>query len=202
MSKKQIKILIIVFLIVALIVFGIYLLSAGGGWINKNYHQTLKVKIDTKSNKDSKDNDQLKSKIETVNKPVKKKKEDLTSLQLKAVAKNFTERYGTWSTDNKLNNFDSARMYASSKMKKAINDFIVNNEKLSAQNSDYYGITSKALDVKIISFDDNSASLVVTVQKTETTGKELNKKTSYGSLNLGLIKSSSDWLVDSAEWKN
>lgn len=194
MSKKQIRILIIVFIIVALIVFIVFLLTNNGDEINNNID-----KEPDSINIDNLDNNKLDS--EVVETPiVEKKKEDATELKIKTLARNFAERYGTWSTDNKDENFKSAEIYATSRMKLIIENFILNNEKLSDDYTDFYGVTVKALNVKILTSSNTDASLNVSVQQIETLGENLDENISYRSLSLELIKYDNDWFVDYAEW--
>jgi len=196
MTKKQIRILIITFIIIVLIVFTVFLLTNNGDEVSNNI-----VKEDIPKNvNNSNNNTELESEI--VEEPViEKKKEDTTSLKIKSVAKNFAERYGTWSTHNKDDNFDSAKIYATSEMESIINNFITNNEKLSDEYDGYYGVTAKALSVKIVNLEDASAILNVSVQQVETSGEDLDKDISYRELSLELIKYKDDWFINDAEWE-
>jgi len=193
MTKKQVRILIITFIVILLIVFVVFLLTNNGDEINN-------IDINPTNINNSNNNTELESEI-IVKPVVEEKKEDATSLKIKSVAKNFAERYGTWSTHNKDENFKSAKVYATSKMENIIEDFIVSNEKLSDDYEGYYGVTAKALSVSIISLEDASASLKVSVQQVETSGEDLEKNTNYKELNLELIKYEDDWFVDDAEWE-
>ena len=197
MSKKQIRILIITFIIVLLIVFLVFLLTNNGDEMNNNENDEV---ISTDINNS---NNNVESESPIIEEPiVEKKKEDVTELKLKTVAKNFAERYGTWSTDNKDDNFKSAEIYATTRMKAIITGFIESNEKLADDYMDFYGITTKALNAKILSSTNQDASLEVAVQQTKTSGKNLDTKTSYNNLNLELVKYNNDWLVDYAEWND
>jgi len=197
MTKKQIRTLIITFIVILFIVFIVFLLTNNGDETN---NEIIKKDI-SKDVNNSNNNTELESEI--IKEPViEKKKEDTTSLKIKSVAKNFAERYGTWSTHNKDENFKSAKVYATSRMENIIEDFVVNNEKLSDDYEDYYGVTAKALSVKILSLEDTSASLSVSVQQLETSGENLDKDTSYKKLNLELIKYNDDWFVNDAEWSD
>ena len=193
MTKKQIRILIITFIVILLIVFVVFLLTNNGDEIENI--DTGPTNINNSNN-----NTELESEI-IVKSVVEEKKEDATSLKIKSVAKNFAERYGTWSTHNKGENFESAKVYATSRMESIIKDFVANNEKLSDDYDGYYGVTAKALSVSIINLEDSSASLSVSVQQLETLGEDLEKNTSYKELNLELIKYKDDWFVDDAEWE-
>ncbi len=195
MTKKQIRILIIVFIIIVLIVFIVFLLT--------NVKEEIDNNIDEESdfiNTNNLDNNKLDSEVIEIP-VVEKKKEDIGELKIKTLAKNFTERYGTWSTDNKDENFKSAEIYATIRMKQRIEDFILDNEKLSDDYLDFYGVTTKALNVKILTFNNTDASLNVSVQQIETLGENLDENISYKNLSLELIKYNDDWLVDYAEWE-
>jgi hypothetical protein len=196
MTKKQIRILIITFIVIFLIVFIVFLLTNNGEEVNNDM---IKEDI-SKDVNNSNNNTELESEIikESV---IEKEKEDTTSLKIKSVAKNFAERYGTWSTHNKSENFESAKVYTTSRMENIIEDFIINNEKLSNDYEGYYGVTAKALSVKILNLEDTSASLSVSVQQLETSGENLDENISYENLNLELIKYNDDWFVDYAEWE-
>lgn len=194
MTKKQIRTLIITFIIIILIVFIVFLLTNNGDEIENI--DTNQVKINNSNN----NNTELEPKI--IEEPVvERNKEDTTSLKIKSVAKNFTERYGSWSTHNKDENFKSAKVYTTSRMENIIQDFIINNEKLADDYEDYYGVTAKALNVKITNLEEENANLSVSVQQSETSGENLDKNTSYRQLDLKLIKYENDWFVNDAEWK-
>jgi hypothetical protein len=194
MTKKQIKILIFTFIVIFLIVFIVFLLTNNGDEVENVDININKTKIDNFNNTELE--------AEIIEEPViERKKEDITSLKIKSVAKNFTERYGTWSTDNKDENFKSAKVYTTSRMENIIEDFIINNEKLADSYEGYYGVTTKALSVKIINLEENEAKLSVSVQQLETSGINLDNNISYKNLNLELIKNNDDWFVNDAKWE-
>jgi regulatory protein YycH of two-component signal transduction system YycFG len=196
MSKKQIKILIITFIIVLAIVLGVFFLTNGKDNIVNNNEENEKLEIEKINNLNNEIETEVNEEVAIVN------KEDAVNLKIKAVAKNFTERYGTWSTDNKDDNFKSAEVYASSRMKNMIENFISDNEKLADDYGDYYGITTKALNVRIINSSDGNANLSVVAQQVATLGENLDQEISYRSLSLELIKDGEDWLVDHAKWED
>ena len=196
MTKKQIRILIITFIIIALIVFIVFLITN----VKEEIDNNIDEKLISEDINNSNNNVELEAKI-TEEPVIQEKKEDPINLKIKTVARNFAERYGTWSTDNKDENFKSAEIYASSRMKIMIGDFILDNEKLSDDYTDFYGVTAKALNVKILNSDNTSANLNVAIQQIETSGENLDEDINYKNLNLELIKYNDDWLVDYAEWE-
>jgi len=190
MDKKQIKILIITFIAVLLIVFVVFLLVNIGDKVNNSQSEINSV--DNTLKEEKKDSELIKEVI------AEKSAEELSEMKIKSVAKNFTERYGTWSSDNQANNFKSTKVYTTSRMENIIKDFVENDERLANDYPDYYGITTKALNVKIIDSNESSANLLVSVQQTETLGDVSGEDTSYSSLSLELIEYNGDWFVNYA----
>ena len=193
MTKKQIRILIITLIIVILIVLVVYLLTNTKEEVGNAPLEVEPVNNNLKV--EEKDSEIIKETI------IEKSEEDVSKMKLKSVAKNFTERYGTWSTDNRENNFKSTKVYTTSRMENIIEDFVLNEEKLVDNYSDYYGITTKALNVKIIDSSGSNANLIVSTQQIETLGDVSEPKISYKTLNLELVKFNSEWLVDYAKWE-
>lgn len=194
MNKKQIKILIITFIVILLIVFLVFLLINGKEEIINRGENTQPI---TNS-----DNIDFNSESKIVNSLIvgQVEEKDPLELTIRMIAKNFAERYGTWSSHNKTDNFKSARIYTTSAMESKIDDFIINNEKLSEDYDGYYGVTAKALNINIINLNDSEAKVSVSIQQREILGKELEENINYLNLELELIEYNGNWLVDNAQW--
>lgn len=184
LSKKQIRILIalvlILFISIMLILF----------FKNKNNVENIKQLVDKQETKE----------IITPKAKVLDSNEKLglvsandseTKLSVLSIARNFTERYGTWSNHNKGQNFLSAQVYMTEKMLDKLNNFIDDNEYLNGNNSEYYGVTTKVLNSKIISVENDIAQVLINVQEVVN-----NKDPEYKKLELRIIKSGEKWLVD------
>lgn len=191
MTKKQIRTLIITFIVVVLIVFIVFLLTrkdiVDDSVIDKKVEDSI-----TELDKDSSEVDSIKPVV---------RKQDPLELKIESVARNFTERYGTWSTHNKKENFKSAEIYMTNKMKQSMDDFIANNEKLSDDYTDYYGVTTKVLNTEILDISEAYAEVKTAVQQKEIMGDDLIESIGYKNLELELVNQDGDWLVDSAEWE-
>ena len=185
MNKKQIRILIIVSIIIIFLIFFVILFrdKLNKKLVNpntKNINNSVPVNTNTKETEENKDLEMVSAKDEDLN------------LNAVSVARNFLERFGSWSTDNKENNFVTAYVYATSNMKNSIKDFSINTEQLKDGYNGYYGVTTKVMNTKLISSDDSSAKVLINFQKIDNSGN-----VSYNEAELELLKKGDKWLVDS-----
>jgi len=190
MTKKQIKTLIIVFIIVTLIVFLIYLFTINKGQNFLNNEENLSEPLIN----DVQDNQEVQK--ENL-KPIERQESQL-ELDLESVARNFTERYGSWSNHNQNNNFKSAEIYMTKNMVLVLDNFITNNDKLN-DDSVYYGIETKVLNVQVLESTADFADLKVNTQRKQVLDEQ--ESVFYQALNLDLITENETWLVDDAEWE-
>lgn len=112
-------------------------------------------------------------------------------------AKNFAERYASFSTDSRFVNLEEVKIFASSKMDQELTK-LINHGQTAAE---FYGVTSNALNVEISDFDEATGTCEATVylQRQETqAGKP--SRVYYQNLRLFLIKEGDNWLVDEAKW--
>ncbi len=185
LNKKQIKILIIVFVIVVLIILATFFI--------KKQKQNVVLPIPQQGQVEEE------QKIVTPqieNKVVAKKITEGSLIE--NISRNFAERLGSYSTDNKAENFLSAYSYLTEEAKNSLKSYIDNNEKLKAQ--DYYGVSSKSLNSKVV-ISGSSATAIVKVQQVETSGNDLKSTVVYKNLNLNLIKQGDLWLISSFKWE-
>lgn len=187
LNKKQIKILIIVFVIVVLIVLAFYIMLQRAQNVVIPIPKQEEVQEEPKI---------VTPQIENEVMPPKEITEEST---IESISSNFAERLGSYSTDNKDENFISLNSYLTKEGKDFLSAYISSNEKLNGQ--DYYGVTSKALNANAV-ISGESASSVVSVQQVETSGIDLRSEVLYKKLNLDLIKQGDSWLVMSFNWES
>ncbi|MDD2807434.1 MAG: hypothetical protein PHW95_02865 [Patescibacteria group bacterium] len=121
---------------------------------------------------------------------------------IKAVAMTFAERFGSYSNEINFSNLDDLQNIITVKMKTWVDNYKV-SEVAKISGSNYYGITTKALSVKINSMDDiaGRAEVVVQTQRGEAKGSSINPKIFYQAINLSMINDGSGWKIDSADWQ-
>ncbi|OGY91876.1 MAG: hypothetical protein A3B30_01185 [Candidatus Komeilibacteria bacterium RIFCSPLOWO2_01_FULL_52_15] len=113
------------------------------------------------------------------------------------LARNFTERYGSFSTDNNYQNLKELSPFITSKLRSQFEKTITG----SAGSQVFRGVTTKALNVLITSLTESRASVTVTAQRVETVADQQAIVT-YAKLALTMVKQGPYWYVDSAEWKD
>lgn len=115
-------------------------------------------------------------------------------LPLTVVARNFAEKYGSFSSDSGSENLQELEVISTAKMVQ----FLKNQPSQTFGKTGFYGISSRAITVKIINQEKSAAVVEIYLQRVESTTAN---KTFYQTAKLGLIKSGNLWLVDSFNWK-
>lgn len=133
--------------------------------------------------------------IEVADQPI----ETLTPVQqsLYNTARNFAERYGSFSTDSNFANLEEVKLFSTPKMIDQL-DAIIST---SQQAEEFYGVTSKVLNIEIEEMNESQGFGQVTVLTQRQEIKEGSpSRVYYQNLELYLIKSGGSWLVDEANW--
>jgi len=105
--------------------------------------------------------------------PVEVAKESPTEFSAINLAKSYTARYGSWSTDNQGANLVELLPLSTSRMK----DYL-NNIELNFAVEEFSGITTKSLSAKIVAINDTNAEILVKTQKIKTNAN-LEKEVYY-----------------------
>jgi len=121
-----------------------------------------------------------------------------TENSLNIVVRNFSERFGSYSTDSGYKNIEEVQVLATAKLQQEL-------EKIMAKplnTNDFYGISAKFIKANIENLDEElgEATVMVTLQMSETSVSQ-NSDVYYQDLLLSLIRSGNDWLVDTLEWQ-
>ncbi len=120
---------------------------------------------------------------------------------IKTFAKTFYERYGSFSSDNNYESFDSLRPLMT---EGAIKEMEVYIEKLrnkeikklgNGATGEFYGVTTKVLSVKVEQMTDLAAKVSISYQKQEIIGDN-EPAVSYGNAEMEMIKKEGVWEVE------
>jgi hypothetical protein len=100
----------------------------------------------------------------TFNEPATISPEDSTEFTVKNLSRTFTERFGSWSTDNPGQNLSDLNSIVSASFKQELNALV------SYQERDFYGVTTKAVSTKINYLDEEGgeAEVLVNTQRVVT----------------------------------
>lgn len=110
------------------------------------------------------------------------------------LAKSFAARFGSWSTDNQGHNLEELLPLSTNRMQTYLNSIEMN------ESEEFSGTTTKSLSAKILSSDDNSATVLVGTQRIETRA-DLSTNIFYQDIEIKVLKSADIWLVDEANWQ-
>lgn len=116
-------------------------------------------------------------------------------------ARNFAERYASFSTDSQFLNLEEVKLMATANMRSAI-DQLKKEMSSSSSGQGFYGVSSKALKTEITNLDEpaGQAQIMVSLQRSERKDGA-SDFVYYQDLDLSLVKSGESWLVDSANWQ-
>lgn len=120
---------------------------------------------------------------------------------VEAVARSFTERYGSYSNQSNFQNIEDLYPFMTASMRVSAEAFVAGER--ARQSSDalsYSGITTKVLNVKVLSQSATDARLVLTTQRTESkTG--VAPRVYYQDAELVMKYARSQWNAGALVWK-
>ncbi len=142
---------------------------------------------------------QPKEKVEEVYQPKELTEEEKLALlknELKIKARNFAERYGSFSTDARFVNLIELKDEMSNRFWQETEDYISKKEKEPIQ--EFYGITTKVLNVEELAFSEDEAKYLISTQRQEKKGT--TEKVFYQEMELKMIKENNVWKIDEVKW--
>lgn len=197
MSKKSILILKII-----LIILVVFILLIAFLWLfyNKETGSFINDRIAADKNSASllNRNNRIDNRLNQQNGEVN------TVAEFTSIAKLAAERFGSYSSDtHNFANLRDTRYLMTDKMKQWTDDFISNLLIDNSLPQEYYGVTTKALSVNIISHNKKQdAEVVVSCQKIETKGSDNPiSATEYEDLRIKMLFIGEKWLIDELRWE-
>lgn len=116
------------------------------------------------------------------------------------LAKSFTERYGSYSTDNDQVNIEESESFMTEKMNETANRLAA--RLASESNAEYYGVTTQVATVDIVDFEEGSTGATVVAHTRRTETKGLEKAVTFSqSARLQLKKIGNAWKIDTFSWQ-
>ncbi len=125
------------------------------------------------------------------------KSEQDTDSQIISTAKNFIERYGSWSNQSQ-DFYELITPMITDSMYNQASTYISSNENFK-DKSQYYGITTKAINVEILESSSDSAKVLCSLQQIEN--KNNTENIFYKTAEVSLLSSDGKWFVNSVSWK-
>lgn len=119
---------------------------------------------------------------------------------VKALALSFTERIGSYSNQSNFQNIIELKPFMTKKMLVWADNFV--SEQSGADNSEYFGVTTRVLSTNLLSLDSDvgQAKLELNTQRIESKGVERDNNVKVQKAQINLLKINEKWFVDSLNW--
>ena len=194
MPSKSIYIILVILLLVAVALLGVFWYLSNNA--NKN---NIVAPIDNKApiaeeNKIATETPVVVPENKNILPPVSY--EEKEKAQLQQLVSAFVERYGSYSNQTDFENLTDLMPFMSQSLKRWAENLIDSKRVNSHGQAPYYGVTTKVLKTEIIEFTDELVKIKVATQKSEMFGTDYNSKVSYEDLTVSLIKEEGVWRVN------
>jgi hypothetical protein len=128
--------------------------------------------------------------------PLQVSPEEQLKRTLNSRARSFAARYGSFSSDSNFQNLYELKNQMTPSFWQEKEAHIKEAKPVAT----FYGISTKALSIKLIEFDpETRAEFLVSCQRQETRDSE--QKVIYQDINIVFVKVNNNWLVDNAQWQ-
>jgi hypothetical protein len=128
--------------------------------------------------------------------PEETQQERIETTSVQSLAKTFTERFGSYSTEASFQNIVDLYPLMTAGFEAQMQAMI----DAQAPATEFYGVTTRIVSVTVERMDGNTASVLVATQREEERGTARTSSITYQDLRLGMVFDSGTWKVDSATW--
>ncbi len=123
--------------------------------------------------------------------------------ELRNLAINFTEVFGSYSNQSDFGNIASLKIFMTDDMKEWADDYLISARANQPPAEVYYGISTKAISATLQELDEKAgqAEFVVTCQRKESTGSVANSRIFYQDNLIKFAKIKEVWKIDGSFWQ-
>lgn len=114
------------------------------------------------------------------------------------VARNFVERFGSFSSDTNYINIDDVMSLATDALQGRLQDLA--DEARENTSESYYGISTKAIIFTVEVETDTTMTMRVTTQRQESIDSPANTSVRNQDIRLDMVFDGDTWLVDAFTW--
>lgn len=138
---------------------------------------------------------------ETPSRPAPQPPKQDTQGNLKRVAAAFAERYGSYSNQGNYENILDLKYYMTPQLQEWADQYVA-EQRQNPRSAEYFGVTSRAISVTIVSFDEAEGEAVLTVntQRQESGSTPSQTRLYYQDLTLGFVLLNGTWKVSTVNW--
>ena len=126
---------------------------------------------------------------------------ELDSNDAAKLATSFAERLGSFSNQSSFGNVTDLKIFMTSSMRDWADKYVA---ELRAANysGEYYGITTKVLTTKVLSYDKKAGTAKIEVIAERQEGRADNLSEPFRqNMTVELVEKNGEWLVDTAYWE-
>lgn len=144
---------------------------------------------------------QTSSPTNTLSQQIQQKEQETrnTTSDVLSLAKQFAERFGSYSNESTFENIRDVLPLMSKSLQQKTQEDLVNK----VAPKEYYGVTTRIITAKTTKSDETTgeATVKLTTQREESIGSPQNKIVKYQDIILGFVKESGVWKINSANWQ-
>ena len=189
MSKKLIALIVSGLLVIALIIYFIFIYDFNKSETPDGNNQTNQEVIPVVKD------------VTPLSVP-SRNTEDQTRDQAAQRAIAFAERFGSSSSQSDFSNLSDLELFMTADLQTQTKQYVLTEQQKPVTNFDYTGITTKAIVPKFTAFDASAGTASVTVATKRQEENSQGEVKSYNqNLKLTMKKLNNDWKVDTAEWE-
>lgn len=201
-NRKKLGILIIVigFLIIAAIIYFIFIRKPQEGPLPTEPIASTTVQLPEPDSSDITPSDKPRNYQQY---DISKEAEHNTNANdVAKLSASFAERLGSFSNESNYRNFEDLNIFMTASMRAWAEEYVEKMRTDNPYNGVYYGITTKAINTEVKSFNETqgNAEVIIVTQRREVKldGGENNYQQ---NLRLTFLKQNGQWLVDGAYWE-
>jgi hypothetical protein len=119
------------------------------------------------------------------------------------IASSFAERFGSYSNQSDYGNINDLRGFMTEKMLAWADKYVVDAHEKNSYNGIYQGTITRAISSEVKKFDSaaGSAEILVSTQRSDSSGDSNDSKVYYEDIVIKMVKESGSWKIDSAFWQ-
>lgn len=117
------------------------------------------------------------------------------------LATSFVERLGSFSNQSSYGNVTDLKIFMTSDMRDWADKYVA-ELKAQSYSGEYYGITTKVLTTKVLSYDKKAGTAKIEVATERQEGRADSLSAPYRqNITVELVEKNDEWLVDTAYWE-
>jgi hypothetical protein len=117
------------------------------------------------------------------------------------VTRIFVERFGSYSSESDFANVDDIMSLATPSYQTELDSLVAGYRRQFDEDAGYTGISTIVIGMKSLSESDTATTFLVTTQREESVGTPGDTTLRYQDVEVSLVKSGDEWLVNDLIWK-